>query len=188
MFAGHFGVATAVKSKVPELPLWALLVSTQLIDLAFIPFNLAGLEWMEPIGEGGYGKMMIFAFYTHSFLGAFILSLLAGFLSGCFWGRRSGIIIGSVAFSHWILDLLVHRPDLPILPGNAGNLPLLGFGIWEFVYVSILIEFLLLAVGSFMYIKYLLNTSESNHRTKSIVTGCTVTLFLFLSLGFDAFL
>lgn len=121
MFAGHLAVATIVKSKVPKLPLFVLLVSTQFLDLAFIPFYLAGLEWMEPIGEGGYARMMIYAFYTHSFVGALILSLIAGVLAGSFFGKRSGIIIGIVAFSHWILDLIVHRPDIPILPGNVGT-------------------------------------------------------------------
>ncbi|SFL71755.1 hypothetical protein SAMN04487943_103261 [Gracilibacillus orientalis] len=69
MFAGHFGVAAAVKSKNPELPLWSLLVSSQLIDIAFVPFNLAGMESMEPIGEGGYANMIIYALYTLSLVG-----------------------------------------------------------------------------------------------------------------------
>ncbi len=72
MFAGHFGVAAAIKSKTPELPLWSLIVSSQLLDLAYIPFSLAGIERMEPVNGGGYGNMIIYAFYTHSLVGAFI--------------------------------------------------------------------------------------------------------------------
>jgi hypothetical protein len=188
MFAGHFGVAAIIKSKTPELPLWTLLVSTQLLDLAFIPFNLARLEWMEPIGEGGYGNMLIYAFYTHSFVGALLLSLLAAWLAGSFWGKRAGMIIGGVAFSHWILDLIVHRPDMPILPGNIGNLPLLGLGLWEFVSASILFELLLIAAGAFLYFKSILKNGKSTKRTKAIAAGCAMTLFLFLSLGMDVFL
>ncbi len=188
MFAGHFGVAAAVKSKAPELPVWSLLVSTQLLDIAFIPFYLAGLEYMEPIGEGGYANMMIYAFYTHSLVGALLLSLLFGILGAKFWGKKSGVIIGAVIFSHWILDLLVHRPDIPIFPGNAGNFPLLGLGLWQSVPASILVEFLLIAIGSFLYFKYALKSSGPEHRVKGIVAGCVMTVFLFLSLGFDAFL
>ncbi len=88
MFAGHFGVAAAVKSKAPELPLWSLIVSSQLLDIAYIPFSLAGIERMEPVGDGGYGNMMIYAFYTHSLVGALLLALLAAGFAGKFWGKE----------------------------------------------------------------------------------------------------
>ncbi|RDU37863.1 permease [Neobacillus piezotolerans] len=185
MFAGHFGVAAVVKSKTPELPIWSLLVSTQLLDIAFIPFNLAGKESIEPIGDGGYAQMMIYAFYTHSFIGAMLLSILAGFLAVEFWGKKSGVIIGTVAFSHWVLDLIVHRPDLPILPGNAGGLPLLGLGLWDSVFISILIELLLITAGSFYYFRHVLQSPELRHRGKAIIAGSLMTFFLFLSLGID---
>lgn len=188
MFAGHFGVAAAVKRKTPEIPLWSLLVSTQLLDIVFIPFSLAGVESMEPIGEGGYARMIIHAFYTHSLVGALVLSMLAAWIAGKFWGKKSGIIIGLVTFSHWFLDLIVHRPDMPILLGNIGNFPLLGFSLWEDVSISILIEFLLIAAGSFFYFRYAIQTSSSKHKGKSIAAGCAMTAFLFLCLGMDVFL
>ena len=188
MFAGHFGVAAVVKSKTPELPLWTLLVSTQLIDILFVPFSLAGLEYMEPIGEGGYGNMMIYAFYTHSLVGALLLSILAGGLAWKIWGKKSGMIIGGIAFSHWTLDVIVHRPDMPILPGNIGQLPLLGLGLWESVSVSLFIEFLLIAVGSIFYFRYAIRSSGPGRRKKGIAAGCVMTIFLFLCLCTDAFL
>lgn len=187
MFAGHFGVAAAVKSKNPDLPLWSLLVSTQLLDIAFIAFNLAGMESIEPIGEGGYAKMMIYAFYSHSFVGAMLLSILAGFFAGGFWGKSSGVIIGAVAFSHWVLDLIVHRPDLPILPGNVGGLPLLGLGLWDSIFVSILIELLLITAGSIFYFRHVLQSSDPRRKGKAVVAGCVMTVFLLLSLGIDVF-
>jgi membrane-bound metal-dependent hydrolase YbcI (DUF457 family) len=183
MFAGHFGVAATLKSKTPELPLWSLLVSSQLLDIAFIPFSLAGIEKIEPLGDGGYGNVMIYAFYTHSLVGALLLALFAAGLARKFWGKKSAMITGAVVFSHWILDLIVHRPDMPILPGNVGNLPLLGFGLWEFVPASILIEFLLIAAGSFFYFRYVLQKAASESRGKSITAGCAMTAFLLLSFG-----
>lgn len=187
MFAGHFGVAAAVKSRTPELPLWSLLVSTQLLDIAFVPFSLAGVESIEPIGDGGYGNVMIYAFYTHSFVGAMLLSILAAFLAAAFWGKKSGLIIGGVAFSHWLLDLIVHRPDMPILPGNLGDLPFLGFGLWESVMGSMLVEFLLVAAGSFFYFKYTLKSSGPDRKRKAIIAGCAMTAFLLLCFGIDVF-
>jgi hypothetical protein len=183
MFAGHFGVAAAVKSKTPELPLWSLIVSSQLLDIAFIPFSLAGLERMEPLGDGGYGNVMIYAFYTHSLVGALLLSILAAGLARKFWGKQSAIITGAVVFSHWILDLIVHRPDMPILPGNIGDLPLLGFGLWEYVPASMLVEILLIAVGVFYYFRYVLQTATPESKGKRIATGLAMTAFLVLSFG-----
>ena len=188
MFAGHFGVAAVVKSKIPELPLWTLLVSTQLIDILFILFSLAGIEFMESIGEGGYANMMIYAFYTHSLVGALLLSILAGWLAWKIWGKKSGMIIGAVVFSHWILDVIVHRPDMPIFPGNIGQFPLLGLSLWESVSVSIFVEFLLIAAGSFFYFRYTVQSSGAGQRKKGIAAGCVMTIFLFLTLFLDAFL
>lgn len=56
-----------------------------------------------------------------------------------------------MAFSHWVLDLIVHHPDLPILPGNAGNLPLLGFGLWGLPTVAALVELALVIGGAYLY-------------------------------------
>ena len=56
-----------------------------------------------------------------------------------------------MAFSHWLLDLLVHRGDLPILPGNIGNLPELGFGLWRYPVVSAGLECALVVVGAVLY-------------------------------------
>jgi hypothetical protein len=56
-----------------------------------------------------------------------------------------------VSFSHWVLDLPVHRADMPLLPANAGGLPLLGFGLWRYPVVSILIELVLVLAGAWLY-------------------------------------
>src|SRR5262245_40217388 len=113
MFAGHFGLAATVKAKEPQVPLWALMLSTQLLDVVFVPLYLAGIETIQPIGRGGYGESIIHANYTHSLVGALLISVVAGLVAGWNWNRRSGLIIAAMVFSHWLLDLLVHRADLP---------------------------------------------------------------------------
>ena len=92
---------------------------------------------------------MIHADYTHSLLGALVLSAAFGAVAWWRWDRRLGLLLSAVAFSHWVLDLIVHRGDMPILPGNAGNLPLLGFGLWRLPMVSIPLEAALLLLESF---------------------------------------
>jgi membrane-bound metal-dependent hydrolase YbcI (DUF457 family) len=161
MFAGHFGLAAMVKTKQPEVPLWALMLSTQLLDVFFVPLFLSGAETMEPVGANGYGEAIIHADYTHSLVGALVIALVAGLIAGWAWSKRSGVIIGAMVFSHWLLDLLVHRSDLPILPGNYGNLPLMGFELWEVSYVSIGLELLLIAVGSLMYFRSALRRADA---------------------------
>jgi hypothetical protein len=154
MVPGHFGFAAGVKSQVPSAPLWALMLATQWLDVIFVPLFLMGIETIEPRNPAApdvYGGGIIHAVYTHSLVGALALSALAGGLAWARWGRRVGVTIGAVAFSRWILDLIVHYPDLPILPGNAGGLPLLGFGLWGYPTVAAFVELALVLVGAYFY-------------------------------------
>ena len=153
MIAGHFGFAAMVKSRERETPLWALMLATVWLDIIFVPLLLARVETFEPVPgtHGGYGTLIIHANFTHSLLGALVLSAVLGsaFLSR--WGRRSAVVIGLVAFSHWVLDLFVHRADMPILPGNAGHLPMLGFGLWRYPLVVAAVECGLVVAGAWLY-------------------------------------
>src|SRR5437660_496117 len=117
MLAGHFGLAAAVKSREPQVPLWSLMLSTQLLDVLFVILYAFGIEGLKPVPgtNGGYGNVIINADYTHSLVGALAISILAMIVAMIPWGRRNGLIIGGVVFSHWILDFLVHRGDMPIL-------------------------------------------------------------------------
>src|SRR5574338_1246530 len=154
MIAGHYGLAVGVKRIAPRLPLWAQLVATFFLDLIFVFFAAGGLERIIPVNPAdpnAYGGSLIEAQYTHSLVGALLLSAVAGLAAGRFWGRRGGYVIAGVVFSHWILDLVVHRPDLPILPGNMGNLPLLGLGLWRIPVASALVELALVIVGAALY-------------------------------------
>jgi hypothetical protein len=154
MVPGHFGFAAGVKSQVPSAPLWALMLATQWLDVFFVPLFLLGIETITPVNSANpnaYGGGIIHAVYTHSLIGALVLSALAGGLAWLRWGQRVAVTIGLVAFSHWILDLIVHYPDLPILPGNAGNLPLLGFGLWGAPTVAAFVELALVLVGAYLY-------------------------------------
>ena len=153
MIAGHFGFAAAVKSGERRVPLWGLMLATVWLDIVFVPLLLAGIETLEPVPgtQGGYGANVIHADFTHSLIGAVVLSVLFGAIAVARWDRRSGLVLGAVAFSHWLLDLPVHRRDMPIFPGNYGNLPKLGFGLWRIPTAAITIEFALIAIGAWFY-------------------------------------
>ena len=154
MIAGHFGFATAVKARERDVPLWLLLLGCQWLDVVFVPLFLAGVERIEPLAgtrPNAYGSGVIYADYTHSLLGAVLLSVLFGALFGWRRGRRAAVVLALVSFSHWLLDLPLHRADMPLLPGNAGHFPRLGFGLWQFPAVSAALELVLVVGGSLRY-------------------------------------
>jgi membrane-bound metal-dependent hydrolase YbcI (DUF457 family) len=153
MIAGHFGFAAAVKARVPRVPLWALMLATVWLDVLFVPLVLGGVETFAavPGTRGGYGDALIHADYTHSLLGAIVLSVAFGGVATIPWGHRVGAVLGGVVFSHWLLDLPMHRHDMPLLPANTGDLPLLGFGLWRVPSASALLELALVAGGTWLY-------------------------------------
>lgn len=192
MLAGHFGVAGIVKAWRPEIPMAALLVATQLPDLVFAPLSLAGVEAMEPAEPGlsGYGSLLITAEYSHSLLGNVLLAVLVGLLVHYFlrerWGRDAGLVLGGVVFSHWLLDLLVHRPDLPFLPGNAGDLPLIGLGLWEVPVAAAVVEGALVLAGVVLYTRRTLRDQPGRGRAWGYSAGIALLLagsFVFDLLG-----
>ncbi len=153
MIAGHFGFAAVVKSRERQVPLWALMLATQWLDVVFVPLLLLGVETLTPVPgtRGGYGDVIIHADYTHSLVGALALAVIFGGVAALPWGRRSGLILAGVVFSHWVLDLIVHRGDMPILPGDLASLPRLGFGLWRVPTASALLELLIVLVGCYTY-------------------------------------
>src|SRR5512138_938957 len=191
MVAGHFGLAAGIKKLAPRLPLWSLLLATFFLDVIFIFLAAGGLEKINPVdpaNPNAYGGSIIQAYYTHSLVGALFLSLIAGLFAGWHWGKRGGYVIAAVVFSHWLLDLIVHRPDLPILPGNLGNLPLLGFGLWQYPVVSATVELALVIGGTWFYYQAARQAAEASPNAKeqlrrAQVSTAGVAVLLVLLLG-----
>ena len=153
MIAGHFGFAALVKARERQVPLWALMLATVWLDVIFVPLFVTGVETIETVSgtKGGYGTGIIHADYTHSVTGALVIAAVFGLIAALPWGRRCGIVLAAVVFSHWLLDLIVHRGDMPIWPGNIGSLPKLGFGLWRFPTAAITSELVLVVAGAFFY-------------------------------------
>ena len=190
MIAGHFGLAAAVKSREPAAPTWALMLACVWLDVIFTPMFLAGIETMEPFGSGDgkqYGTAVIHADWTHSLVGALLLSALFGWVCARWWGRRIGSVLGAVVFSHWLLDLPMHHRDMPLLPGNAGHLPLLGLGLWSVPAASALLELALVCVGTWLYWRAALRATEkagTNPRPAHVI-GIAIALSGVLTLALN---
>ena len=140
MFIGHWApalAAAAVSKREPGLA--TLFVAAQLVDWAFFAFLLAGTEHMRVVpGITAMNPMDLYDMpWTHSLAGS--AAWAAGFGALVLvWRRDLGfaLLAGAVVMSHWLLDLLVHRPDLTL----AGMPPRLGFGLWNHPWIEIPLE------------------------------------------------
>jgi hypothetical protein len=190
VIAGHFGFAAAVKSREREAPLWGLMLACVWLDIVFVPLLAAHVETMVQVPgtkEGAYGGAVIYADYTHSLVGAIALSLVLGLAFGLAYRRRIGIAIGLVAFSHWVLDLPLHRADMPLLPGNAGDHARLGFGLWRWPAVSMALEAALVLLGAWLYGRAALQVAgtdaASQKRARLCAVGIAVSGAIVLGLN-----
>ncbi|MEI9928222.1 MAG: hypothetical protein WDN44_11690 [Sphingomonas sp.] len=139
MFIGHYGVAFAAATSRKAPALGTLFVATQLIDFGFFGLMLAGVEHMRFVpGITAMNPMDLYDMpWTHSLAGAAGWSLAFALLVWLFARNRTAAAIGAAAvFSHWLIDLIVHRPDLTL----AGSAPAFGFGLWNHPWLEIPLE------------------------------------------------
>ena len=153
MFIGHYGVAFAARAAKPAIPLWQLFVAVQLVDFAWAGFVMAGIEKVRIIPGFMEGSNLDLHHmpWTHSMVASLIWSVAAGavymVLKRGGHALIAGIIIAAAVFSHWLTDLIVHAPDLSIFPGG----PKYGFGLWNSLLWSQMLEVGLLLVGAAIY-------------------------------------
>jgi membrane-bound metal-dependent hydrolase YbcI (DUF457 family) len=167
MFIGHFAVALAAKKAAPKASLGTLIAASQLVDLLWPVFLLTGLENVRI--DPGNTAVTPLDFYdypiTHSLAGAVGWSLLFG---GVYYLRRKlsreAVVLTLVVFSHWLLDLLTHRPDLPLLGNDSVKL---GLGLWNSMTGTVIVEFGLFAAGAYLY--YSATTAKNKTGTYALI-------------------
>ncbi|HVO12598.1 MAG TPA: hypothetical protein VMX54_17775 [Vicinamibacteria bacterium] len=146
MFLGHFAVALGAKRVAPRTSLGTLFAAAQLPDLVWPWLTLAGVEraTIAP-GDTAFTPLRFDSYpISHSLLTVAAFGALFGAVH--FWRRRRAVdalVLALLAVSHWLLDFLSHRPDLPLWPGG----PRLGLGLWNSVPATIVVELLLFAEG-----------------------------------------
>jgi hypothetical protein len=180
MIAGHFGLAAGVKAAEPQIPLWALMLATVWLDIVFVPLFLTGIETLQPVPgtHAGYGANIIHADYTHSLVGAVVLSIVFGIAGGLRWSLRGGVVLGLVSFSHWLLDLVVHRADMPLLPGDIAHFSKFGYGLWRVPRTTIGIEAFLVVAGAWLYWRAARSVSKAAGRslTRAIIASLLIAI------------
>ena len=152
MFLGHIAVALSARPVAPRVPTGVLLGASLLVDLLWPLFLLLGLEHVQ-INPGNTAYTpLAFTHYpiTHSLLGGVAWAALAGglyFVLSKY--RRGALVVAALVVSHWVLDWVVHRPDLPLYPGSAKY----GLGLWHSVAGTVLLEAALLIAGAALYLR-----------------------------------
>ena len=150
MFLGHYALALGAKRETSRTSLGVLFAAAQLPDLLWPIFLLLGWERIAP-GDRGFTSIS-FTYYpwSHSLL----LVIGWGILASIFYfaitrDRRGATFVALLAVSHWVLDYITHRPDLPLYPGG----PLVGLGLWNSATATVVIEGLMWVAGIAIYVK-----------------------------------
>jgi hypothetical protein len=152
MFVGHLAVALGAKQAAPRAPLGALIGAAFALDLIWPVFLLAGIE-MVRIDPGNTAfTPLAFDYYpwSHSFSMAIVWAVAIGRIAAAVLKHaRAGLVIGLTVLSHWLLDFVTHRPDLPLWPGG----PQVGLGLWNSIPLTLTIEGVLFAAGIALYLR-----------------------------------
>jgi membrane-bound metal-dependent hydrolase YbcI (DUF457 family) len=140
MFLGHFSVAFASKRVAPRPSLGWLFAACQIPDLLWPILLLAGMERVRV--DPGNTAFTPLAFDYYPWSHSLLMDVVWGAALGALYfvlrrDTRGAIVIAALVVSHWVLDWITHRPDLPLLPDNA---TLVGLGLWNSVAATILIE------------------------------------------------
>ena len=153
MFLGHFGLGLGLKRAAPAVSLGTLFLAVEFVELLWPTFLVLALEHVEI--APGITAVTPFDFVdypiSHSLLMMIVWGLLFG---GVYWAikksRSGAVVCGLAVVSHWFLDWLMHRPDLPLYPGPS---PVFGLGLWNSLPAAMLLEFAVFAVGLAIYLR-----------------------------------
>jgi len=153
LFLGHFGIGFGAKAAAPKASLGSLFLAAQFVDLLWPTLLLLGIERVNVRTDGKQYPPLDFVYYpySHSLLAVLIWAVL--FAAVYFFIRRNltgTVVLGLAVISHWVLDLIVHYPDLPLYPGDSTRL---GFALWSSPVIEMVLELSIFALGVWLYLR-----------------------------------
>jgi len=151
VFIGHNAVAFAAKRVAPRTSLGVLMAAAMLVDLIWPILLILGVEHVRI--QRGATRMSPLDFTDYPWTHSLVMGIGWGILFGViYWGvsryGRGALVVGLLVVSHWVLDFVVHRPDLPLVPGGG---PKLGLGLWNRPFATLAIESAMFAIGILIY-------------------------------------
>ena len=176
MFIGHFGVGFGAKAAAPRTSLGLLFIAAQFVDLLWPTLLLLGLEHVKIAPGLTRVTPLDFIDYpiSHSLLAVVAWSVL---FSGVYFiiakYREGAWVCGLAVLSHWVLDLVVHRPDLPLAPGGTARF---GLGLWNSLPATLAVELAVFGLGVYLYWR----TTKAVDRTGSIAFWGLVAFLLLV--------
>jgi hypothetical protein len=151
MFIGHYAVAMGAKKVAPETSLGTLIAAAAFLDLVWPVFVLTGVEHVNIApGNTAFTPLDFVSYpYSHSLLASVGWGVLFGALYFVVRGYGTGAItVAALVVSHWLLDAIVHRPDLPLTPWSDTKI---GLGLWNSVAGTLALELAMFSVGMWLY-------------------------------------
>lgn len=177
MFVGHLAVALGARAAEPRVPLGVAVAAAFALDLAWPILLLVGLETVrvQP-GDTAFTSLAFESYpWSHSAALVLVWSLVAGVLArATLRSSRAGALVGALVFSHWLLDVVTHRPDLPLWPGG----PLVGLRLWDSIPGTIVVEGGLLAAGLVMYLRTTSPRDAAGRWALAALVGLAATIWI----------
>jgi len=154
MFVGHYAAALALKKFEKRASLGVLFLAVQFIDILFFPLVLLGIERMnilENFTQSTHFELEYMP-YTHSLVGSLFWAGIAYALFRWLIVKKNSvaIVVALAVFSHWLFDLVVHTPDLPLWSDTSLKL---GFGLWNNAIATYALEAVLLVSALWLYLR-----------------------------------
>jgi len=151
MFIGHFAVAFAAKPAAPRTSLGTLFVASALVDLLWPIFLLFG--WEQVRITQGTNPFLTLEFAIYPWSHSLLMGIIWGIAFGALYFALTRYSIGAIAVallvpSHWVLDFIVHQPDLPLYPGGTARL---GLGLWNNPMATMIVEVVMFVAGVVIY-------------------------------------
>ena len=176
MFVGHFGVGFAGKAAAPRASLGTLFLAAQFVDLLWPTLLLAGLERVEI--RPGITRVTPLDFVSYPISHSLLAAVAWGLLFAAVYGLARRYAVGAVTtfaavVSHWLLDFLTHRPDLPLAPGSDARV---GLGLWNSLPGTVVVELAIFGAGVALYLR----TTKAADRTGSIALWGLVGFLLVI--------
>ena len=183
MFAGHLGVALAIGRAERRVNVGVFAAAALLLDAVLWLFVLLGWESVVIPADFVRTHQPVFEFpYSHGLVSAAVWSMLAGGAVYAWYARRGTaapravMLIAAAVFSHWVLDAIVHGPELPLLGSGS---PVMGAGLWNDMPVALMLESTLAGAGLWLF---LAGAAPPRGRAAGLVALALLTL-VFTILG-----
>ncbi len=152
MFIGHFGVGFGLKRMAPHASLAVLIAAALWADILWIFFLLLGWEHARvSVGDTRWTPLALYDYpWSHSLLFLLLWAVALAVVYRVYRAELAGALaVGIAVISHWVLDWLTHRPDMPLYPAG----PKYGASLWNSIAGTLLVEVPLFAVGVWLYVR-----------------------------------